>query len=119
LGVDLGGGLGFSQPATIEIESTLDRPKSTWLRITIAEGKNRQVRRMLHAIGHGCMELERVRIGGIILGKIVPNPGDFCEISGEEILEGLGFQPRVIVGGVAGKIDHRAPSSRRRERKIR
>ena len=118
-GVDLGGGLGCSQPATIEIESTVEKPKSTWLRITIAEGKNRQIRRMLHAVGHGCMELERVRIGGIILGKIAPNPGDFCEISGEEILGALGFQPRVIFGGVAGKDHERAQWSSRRDRSRR
>jgi len=40
-GVDLGGGLGFSQPAEVEVEST--ERTSSWVRLTVCEGKNRQV----------------------------------------------------------------------------
>ena len=99
-GVDLGSGLGESLPADVEVENNdvLDssvKPKSCWLRITIAEGRNRQIRRMLHAVGHGCMALERIRVGGITLTG-VPQPGDFRELSRAEIRDGLGFDPRVI-----------------------
>mmetsp|Transcript_17023 Transcript_17023/g.39276 ORF Transcript_17023/g.39276 Transcript_17023/m.39276 type:complete len:333 (-) Transcript_17023:1347-2345(-) len=43
----------------------LDHPnhKSTVVSITLGEGKNRQVRRMFHAIGSGVMKLSRTRIG--------------------------------------------------------
>ena len=61
-GVELGGGLGTSAPAIVSLESAEER--SSVVRITIGEGKNRQVRRMLHGVGHGCLELERIRIGG-------------------------------------------------------
>ena len=37
--------------------------KSTIVSITIREGKNRQVRKMFHAIGSGVMKLKRTRIG--------------------------------------------------------
>jgi len=37
--------------------------KSTIVSITIDEGKNRQVRKMFHAIGSGVMKLKRTRIG--------------------------------------------------------
>jgi pseudouridine synthase len=38
-------------------------PKSTLVRITISEGRNRQVRRMFHSIGSGVMKLKRTKIG--------------------------------------------------------
>ncbi|MCS7064253.1 MAG: pseudouridine synthase [Methylacidiphilales bacterium] len=36
---------------------------TAWLEITLTEGKNRQVRRMLAAVGHPCLRLVRVKIG--------------------------------------------------------
>ena len=43
----------------------LDHPnhKSTTVTMTISEGKNRQIRKMFHAIGSGVMQLQRTRIG--------------------------------------------------------
>jgi 23S rRNA pseudouridine2605 synthase len=38
--------------------------------ITIKEGRKRQVRRMLEAVGHRVTELERVRFGPLSLGKL-------------------------------------------------
>eukprot|EP00339_Tiarina_fusa_P007969 CAMPEP_0117054188 /NCGR_PEP_ID=MMETSP0472-20121206/37546_1 /TAXON_ID=693140 ORGANISM="Tiarina fusus, Strain LIS" /NCGR_SAMPLE_ID=MMETSP0472 /ASSEMBLY_ACC=CAM_ASM_000603 /LENGTH=79 /DNA_ID=CAMNT_0004769663 /DNA_START=12 /DNA_END=248 /DNA_ORIENTATION=+ len=38
-------------------------PKSTVVSLTISEGKNRQVRRMFHALGSGVMKLKRLKIG--------------------------------------------------------
>ena len=40
------------------------------LRITITEGRNRQIRRMLSAIGHEVVTLKRVAIGGLTLGGL-------------------------------------------------
>ena len=40
------------------------------LEITIHEGRKRQVRRMLDAVGHPVLTLERVRFGPLWLGKL-------------------------------------------------
>lgn len=41
-----------------------------WLSITIHEGRNRQVRRMLEAVGYPARRLVRVRVGPIELGRL-------------------------------------------------
>jgi len=51
---------------------------TTWLEITITEGKNRQVRRMTAAIGHPTLRLVRAKIGQWSVENIVP--GEFMEI---------------------------------------
>ncbi len=43
---------------------------STWLRIVLTEGKNREIRRMLAKQGHKVMRLRRVAIGPIKLDKL-------------------------------------------------
>ena len=40
------------------------------LRLTIAEGRKRQVRRMLSAVGHPVLRLERVTYGSLTLGGL-------------------------------------------------
>ena len=45
-------------------------PGTTWLEIVLTEGRNRQVRRMLEAVGHKVDQLRRVRIGGVDLGML-------------------------------------------------
>ncbi|MGI9597083.1 MAG: pseudouridine synthase [Acidimicrobiales bacterium] len=55
------------------------------LRLTIHEGRNRQVRRMCEAIGHPVIRLVRSRIGPIVDAKL--KPGFSRPLSGEELLE--------------------------------
>ena len=43
-----------------------------WLRLTIREGRNRQVRRMTAAVGHGTLRLVRWSVGDWSLDGIVP-----------------------------------------------
>jgi pseudouridine synthase len=43
---------------------------NTWLRVTIHEGRKRQVRLMAAAIGHPVIELRRVRFGPLTLGNL-------------------------------------------------
>lgn len=43
-----------------------------WLRLTIREGRNRQVRRMTAAVGHPTLRLVRWQIGDWMLGDLKP-----------------------------------------------
>ena len=53
-----------------------------WLSLELAEGKNRQVRRMTAAIGHPTLRLRRVRIGQFALGALAP--GRWRELTAAE-----------------------------------
>lgn len=49
---------------------TVKRGDNAWIEVTITEGRNRQVRRMLHAVGHPVQRLRRMRYAGIDLGAL-------------------------------------------------
>jgi 23S rRNA pseudouridine2457 synthase len=53
-----------------------------WIGLELAEGKNRQVRRMTAAIGHPTLRLIRVRIGNLELRDLPP--GAWRELTEEE-----------------------------------
>jgi pseudouridine synthase len=59
------------------------RSATATLRITVREGRNRQVRRMLDAIGHPVDRLARVAIGPIRDAKL--KPGQWRELSEDEL----------------------------------
>jgi 23S rRNA pseudouridine2457 synthase len=52
---------------------------TAWLRLTITEGRNRQVRRMTAAVGHPTLRLIRERIGVWHLGALPP--GEWREVA--------------------------------------
>lgn len=52
---------------------------TSWVSITVTEGKFRQVRKMTSAVGFPTLRLVRVRIGNIQLGNL--QPGEAIEIS--------------------------------------
>lgn len=58
---------------------------TSWLSITINEGKFRQVRKMTSAVGFPTLRLVRVRVGNIFLNDLKPGEvlevGDFSNIS--------------------------------------
>jgi pseudouridine synthase len=47
-------------------------PGRALLRIVLGEGRNRQIRRMLEAVGHPATRLVRVRVGNVELGRLRP-----------------------------------------------
>ncbi|MGV3540297.1 MAG: pseudouridine synthase [Rufibacter sp.] len=52
---------------------------TSWVSITLTEGKNRQVRKMTAAVGFPTLRLVRVRIGKIQLGPM--QPGEVVEVN--------------------------------------
>ena len=65
-GVELSDGL--TRPAGVK--RIRDRDKSTFLEITITEGRNRQVRRMLEAVESRVRKLVRIAIGPVGIGDL-------------------------------------------------
>jgi 23S rRNA pseudouridine2605 synthase len=56
--------------------------RNSWLEIVLTEGKNRQIRRMLDALGVQVLRLVRVAIGGLELGDL--HKGESRQLSAAE-----------------------------------
>jgi 23S rRNA pseudouridine2457 synthase len=56
---------------------------TSWIEITLTEGRNRQVRRMTAAVGFPTLRLVRVAIGSLKLGDL--RPGEWRELTGAEL----------------------------------
>lgn len=81
------------EPALPEREKPIRFRKNiptAWLSVTIKEGKNRQVRRMTAAVGHPTLRLVRVAIGRLQLGSLDLKPGQWRQLTDEELA--LAFQ---------------------------
>jgi len=71
-------------PRNPPIRQRADQPTS-WLAITLQEGKNRQVRRMTAAVGLPTLRLVRSAIGGISLASHPLMPGEWMEVNVAEL----------------------------------
>jgi pseudouridine synthase len=60
-----------------------DAAKYTFLEITITEGRNRQVRRMIEAVGSKVLKLVRTAIGPVRIGEL--KIGSHRPLSEEEV----------------------------------
>ncbi|MBV7297603.1 pseudouridine synthase [Enterovibrio paralichthyis] len=81
---------GWTLPAGIEVMDAPDiwdrnppirhRPSvpTTWLAITLTEGRNRQVRRMTAAVGHPTLRLVRYQMANWTVDGL--KPGEWCEV---------------------------------------
>ncbi len=78
-GIDIGGFV--TSPAKVNIIKEL--PKHTLVELTIYEGKNRQVRKMFKALGNPVVELERIAIGDVKLGRLAI--GGYRKLTQKEI----------------------------------
>ncbi len=56
---------------------------STWLEITLAEGTNRVIRRMLAKLGHKVLTLRRISVGPLRLGDL--QSGEFRRLHPDEV----------------------------------
>lgn len=72
---------GRTRPA--EVKRLRDGAKHTFLEMTITEGRNRQVRRMIEAAGSKVLKLVRTAIGPIRIGDLPI--GKWRRLTGEEV----------------------------------
>ena len=61
---------GVAKVEDVRVES--HQKDSTWLEITLREGMNREIRRLLARVGHKVLRLVRVSVGPVRLGKLPP-----------------------------------------------
>ncbi len=71
-----------------------------WYRVTISEGRNREVRRMLEAVGHAVSRLIRIRYGAMLLPRGLKR-GAWMELDDTDI--------RALMHA-AGSAPHRGPA---------
>jgi 23S rRNA pseudouridine2605 synthase len=74
-----------TEPARVELLPGKRNDTHATLRVTIHEGRNRQVRNMCEAIGHPVDRLRRVAIGPIRDSRL--KPGQWRELTREEVLK--------------------------------
>ncbi|MGF1570545.1 MAG: pseudouridine synthase [Nodosilinea sp.] len=71
-----------TRPARVQrLEPT--QPDSTWLKVVLQEGRNRQIRRVAEALGHRVLSLHRTAVGSIHLGEL--KVGTYRSLSMTEI----------------------------------
>ena len=81
IGVDLEDGM--TAPAVVDILEFQHEKNLTVLRITIHEGRNRQIRRMCDFIGHPVRKLTRVKLANLTLDGV--GRGKYRELYDQEV----------------------------------
>ena len=72
---------GVTMPAKVKKIRQVEN--NSWIEITIHEGRNRQVRRMIEKVGHLVLKLKRTGVNGLKLGNL--EPGEMRLLSPEEL----------------------------------
>ena len=92
-------GVELEDGKTLPAEAAVVRFKgnNAVVRVKIREGRNRQVRRMLEAVGYPVLDLKRTALGGLELGELRPGKWrhmkhrDFESLFGKNEAKKLGF----------------------------
>lgn len=61
----------------------VESDKNAWVEVTLHEGKNHEVRRLLEAVGHPVSKLRRVSIGSVTVRGL--EPGEFRALTPQEV----------------------------------
>lgn len=104
-GVVIDGG----RTAPADVERVTSTGQRSVLRITLREGRNRQVRRMCEAIGHPVEHLRRVAIGPLRDARL--KVGQWRPLTSQEVAR-LGAQAPEAAPPVASPVRRRAPRGR-------
>ncbi len=78
------------------IETAIDRQQggNVWLTMSLSEGKNREIRKVLEAIGLRVSRLIRVAYGPFQLGRL--EPGEIEEVPGKILADQLGLDKKSV-----------------------
>ncbi|MDO5693150.1 MAG: pseudouridine synthase [Pseudomonadota bacterium] len=90
---------GMAQFSSVKEEGT-GEGANQWYRVTISEGRNREVRRMIESVGHAVSRLIRIRYGAMLLPRGLRR-GMWMELGERDIRalgEASGTPERVIRG---------------------
>lgn len=89
-----------------------------WYRVTISEGRNREVRRMLEAVGHAVSRLIRIRYGAMVLPRGLKR-GGWMELDESDIraLMQASGGPKVVDGAVSKDTANRNATPRDGQRR--
>jgi 23S rRNA pseudouridine2605 synthase len=71
---------GMTSPAMVK--KVKKAKQNSWLEITIREGRQHQVKRMLEAVGHPVLKLTRIKMGPLSLGDLAS--GEFRYLTDHE-----------------------------------
>ena len=91
------------------VKSIKKQGQSTWCEVVLAEGHNREVRRLFSRVGHKVMKLQRVAFGPIFLGRMAR--GEIREIRKDEMERLFGMLERNEEGRQETQ-EKRRPSAR-------
>lgn len=103
---------GMAQFSTIEDGG--GEGSNCWYRVTISEGRNREVRRMMEAVGHAVSRLIRIRYGAMVLPRGLKR-GAWMELDDADIrllTQAAGVQKGADRGGSSGP--RRGPGAQQR-----
>jgi 23S rRNA pseudouridine2457 synthase len=116
---------GLTKPAVVErIDEPANLPErsvpirfrknvpTAWLRLTITEGRNRQVRRMTAKVGYPTLRLIRMAIGPIELGDLAA--GQLRELSATEVVALKEIRAEGVGARRSGRPAKRVPPGTRR-----
>ena len=81
-----------------------------WYRVTISEGRNREVRRMFEAVGHAVSRLIRIRYGAMLLPRGLKR-GAFVELDDRDIDALTSAAGRAEARSLAQQTDGELPDS--------
>lgn len=87
-----------------------------WYKVTLSEGRNREVRRMFEAVGHAVSRLIRIRYGAVVLPRGLKR-GAFVELDDHDIQALAGAVSRSESRGFSASIENDRPSPDSRKRR--
>jgi 23S rRNA pseudouridine2605 synthase len=69
--------------APCQISPMKETEENRWVRMTLHEGRNRQIKRMWERMGHMVLKIKRVNFAGLALGKL--RPGEYRDLLPREV----------------------------------